>query len=556
MLYTLSGPAFAYAGAGVTGLLLGATNPFGWAVLGAAATGWIVTKGGKKAWRNARARWLAKPAMSKLQKEVAGQRNTGKVAWDSLNQSRFWIQKRKLSAISDKCIEVFNAAAVFNKPLKPSSCYDVCTYVYGAFRLDQLSPELADQVSDFLTFDTWVKRILHILREQYTPQRIAEGFEKICLQVVRAGGANPLHKKCKGVCYTKVGSSSLKSPALSAKTAIFKKGPGLYYNPIGRVLLDAMNRVDTGWLKSKASYKYDLYKQVIAFADAFGLYDPNVGGKLKTPVMALTGYPDQPPQTHPIAKKVHAQAKNMKVEMKAAISGGAATAAGTVGAQLKPLLAEALGKELVDGLGEGVYEAAMNVAVSTATAAGGGAGAAVDRLFQGAVNWANAQLERRSLKRQIEKEVGERDLAAMLTALRTLLKDEGELELFGDQFAKVTKYLDTYLTLMRKKQLDTCQEAYDLAVAIFEIQKHTEKSTQSLQLLTYFSDVVDTMCMITNPDYLELVNKTVADTTAGWLAKHPRKMCKGVCFHPTDGELVEMVDDKGNVVGVESFVTK
>src|SRR5260221_210659 len=31
-IYTLSGPAFSYAGLAVAGLIVGATNPFGWAV--------------------------------------------------------------------------------------------------------------------------------------------------------------------------------------------------------------------------------------------------------------------------------------------------------------------------------------------------------------------------------------------------------------------------------------------------------------------------------------------------------------------------------------------
>jgi len=39
-------------------------------------------------------------------------------------------------------------------------------------------------------------------------------------------------------------------------------------------------------------------------------------------------------------------------------------------------------------------------------------------------------------------------------------------------------------------------------------QKHFEKAAESLALLKLFSDIVDTMCLITHPDYLEIIENT------------------------------------------------
>ncbi len=546
MLYTLSGPAFAYAGAGVAGLLLGATNPFGWAALGAAATGWAIGKCTKKAWRAFRANLIALPHMKALETAVAGQKNT-KVTWDNVNQSRFWIQKKKLSAISDTGKLIFEAAQVFNKPIKPTSCYDVCKFAAGYYRMAELSGKLAKDATEFLAFDLWVKRILHILDEQYTPEKISQAFHRICLQTWGA------RHSCSGTCYEKLGATSLKNPEKSATLGMFR-APNLYYNPFGRVLLDAMNRVDSGSMTSKINYKYDLYKKVIDFAQFAKLYDSSVGGKLDIPVMALTGYPDQPAITHPVAAALWKAAESDGKVKKGAVAPFMSGGFGSAGAAAKAAVAKELGKKSFDQLGDGAYDAATNIVISYGMVGGGAGGAILDKIFQGVIDWANKSLEVKALQKELDKELSKRDLGKMLTSLRTLLKDEGKFEVFGEQFAKVTVWLDKYLTLMRQDKLKNCQEAYDLAVAIFEIKKHFEKASESLVLLTLFSDIVDTMCLITHPDYLEIIEDTVAKAAGDWLSAHPRKMCKGVCYHPTESELVEMVDGSGTVVGVESFV--
>jgi hypothetical protein len=505
-----------------------------------------VGKCSKKAWRELRTAMIAQPHMQALKKAVESEQYT-KVTWKDVNQSRFWIQKKKFSTISDSCKQVFETAQIFKNKLKPTQCYDLCTYAASYYRLVKLGEKLAKDTTEFFIFTTWVKQVLLLLTETTTPVDVAKAFEKICLQVWSD------EHKCSGTCYQWVGEQALKKPALSATTAMFGRAPTLYYNPFGRVLLDAMNRVDSGSMTSSVHYKYELYKKVIDFAAAFKLYDPNVGGKLELAVMAMTGFPEQPKIVDPEVLELWKLAEKNGICKKGSpvltISGGFGEAA----AGVKDLVARALGQNVFDHLGKNAYHAATDAALAFGTSGAATGGALVDRTFQAVGNWVNAKIERRALAAETAKDMESRDLSKMLTALRTLLKDEGKFETFGEQFGKLTVHLDRFLELKAQPKLKNCQEAYDLAVATFEVEKHWEKCAESLELLSLFSDIVDHMVLATQPVSLELVEEKIAEATEEWFSKHPRNRCKGVCYEPTEAEFVEMVDAEGNVVGVESW---
>jgi hypothetical protein len=542
MMYTLSGPAFAYAGAGVAGLLVGATNPFGWAVAASAVAGWALWKDSYKIWRNARAGWLGQKGMTAIREVLDGERTLKELKKTDIERARFWLQKRRISKVSDDCKVAFERVQALNKVANPKACCDACLLVSEYFKLGKIGGILVNDVAEFRAFDNWRQQALSYVAREFTPKAVCQALHKIADQVWKPG-----KHSCKKICYS----------ALSwkpEKSKIKEKGaPAYYTSPFGRVLLDAANRVVMGKLGSKFKYSYEIYGQVVGFAETFGMYEAKFGGPDGERTMLTTGYPKHPKgKIGSALAKIAQQNKSVFQTTDLSPLSWATTSMAQSGAlvPIKQEVAKAVGHKFIDGLSEGAYASIMNTAQGLATGGGGAIGWAADAIFHKLVDGANTWLEKRALKQEMAKEMAQRDLSRTMTSLRTLLKGEGKFEEFGTQFGKVIEHLNAFIDLNAKAKLSNCDEAYDLAFHMFEVQKHIEKAADSQLLLNHYAEIVEVLFFIcSEDDYTELgdlVEKSVTD----WLTKHPKKQCKGVCYHPAEGECVEVVDAKGNVVAM------
>ncbi|HVY60345.1 MAG TPA: hypothetical protein VHF22_01775 [Planctomycetota bacterium] len=162
MIYTLSGPAFSYAGMAIAGVIVGATNPFGWAVVGSAAAGWAMWKGGMKVWRNARASIYGERGVKALRDALESGTTTQldrKFLKDDIDRARYWLQKRRLSRIADDCKVAFECGERFRGGIKIKRCYDMCLYAYDYFRLQKIGGKLLEDVAEFLEFEAFRRKV-------------------------------------------------------------------------------------------------------------------------------------------------------------------------------------------------------------------------------------------------------------------------------------------------------------------------------------------------------------------------------------------------------------
>ncbi|HVY60346.1 MAG TPA: hypothetical protein VHF22_01780 [Planctomycetota bacterium] len=364
--------------------------------------------------------------------------------------------------------------------------------------------------------------------------------------------------KCGSTCYCPTGEEA-GGFVKPEKGSVFIRGGPPYYakSPLGRILLDAMNRVKLGWLGSKWKYDLDAYKEVVEFAREVGIYDPKFVGKDEGYIcLYASAFPGQPVVKGPLAKALEPVIEHLKAGGKGAAEWGVSSMAQGAGSTAaKAAVVSTWTKEAEAVMGTHMAHLALNMAQGMALSGGGAGGWAIDGFFHAVVDKANAKKEREALAKELEKAPDERDLSKMMTSLRTLLKDEHKFEEFAGQFSKVVMHLNRFNELNKKDKLASCEEAYDLAVAMFEVKKHLDKGRENEQLLDLFSQIVTAMVSLCRPDGEnghDGLEKDLDKAIDQWLTSHPKKHCpEGVCYQRVEVEADELAREDGSVVYIK-----